>query len=210
MDYWTPTRDWEGQDAFLIGGGPSLLNFDFKQLAGKNTIGCNDAFKLGYDIVKICIFGDARWWHDNRFQLEQFEGKVVTNATSLTTINVPNLKKMKRVRDGLHTGNTLGWNYSTGAAAINLAVSLGATRIFLLGYDLSNKGHKSHWHKYNPKVTNEYSFRRFIGGFKLVHGDLPEGVKVYNVTDGSSLLPHFTKISFADLQELILKQEVAA
>ena len=39
-----PTGSWKGQRCFIIGGGPSLKGFDFKQLKGEKIIAINKAF----------------------------------------------------------------------------------------------------------------------------------------------------------------------
>lgn len=212
MNLWTPnSHEWQGQDAHLIGGGPSLKGFDFSRLKGRNVIGCNDAMHLGAEIVSYVIFGDSGWWQRNRFELERYRGKVVSVAPSLLEYNLPNIFKMRRERDGVHMGSTLGWNYSTGAAAINLAISLGATRIFLLGYDLGKQARTTHWHIYNQKDIVESVFERFLRGFACVRQHLPPGVEVINVTDGSSRLLCFPRISFEEYRRnLISEQEVAA
>lgn len=179
-----------------------MAAFPFPSLAGKNTIGCNDAFYLGPDIVKICLFGDAGFFHKMKWELEKFKGRVVTCAPALLPLNLDWLLQMKRVRDGLHEGDTLGWNYSTGAAAVNLAFSLGATRIFLLGFDMGKgEGGKSHWHNHRTKHIADEAYRRFIRGFHTLAAGLKRypNVKVFNVTDGSSKLPVFDRIPFKDL-----------
>lgn len=201
MNVWAPAREWEGQDAFLIGGGPSLTDFDFSQLHGRNTIGCNDAFHLGPEVVQICLFGDANYFFRNHGEMKNFHNRVVTNAPSLLNYNTPHyVLKMRRERDGIHSGDTLGWNYSTGALAINLAIILGASRIFLLGYDCRNNAGKSHYHDFNRKLTEQSSFDRFQRGFKTVEKELPAGVRVLNVTNGESELQAFPRISFANFQ----------
>lgn len=205
---WFPDKEWLGGRAFLIGGGPSLKGFDFDLLKPEHVIGANDAFNLGGDIVKFCVFGDANWWHHNKYKLEKFTGKVVSNAPSLIPMNVPYMLKTARQRDGIHTGTTLGWNYSTGALAINLAISLGAVSIYLLGYDLCNRQDKSHWHDHNPKRTQEFTFKRFIRGFQCVKASLPEGIKVINVTDGTSQLECFEKMQYAQLITMLRSDQV--
>lgn len=197
-DLWTPTREWEGEDAFLIGGGPSLKNFDFSLLEGKNVIGCNDAYHLGPHIVSICAFGDQKWWQRNKWDLEKFPNRVVTNSPTLMPYKLPsNFKKMIRIQNGFsHGGDSLGWNYSTGALAINLATLLGAKRVFLLGYDLGVQGAVHHWHDHNPEPIKEAVFRRFIGGFQTVKQALPKETEVINVTDGTSNLKLFPMMDF--------------
>jgi len=202
MPAWTPSPEWKGQDAVIIGGGSSLQGFDFTQLKDQNVIGCNSAFKLGAELIDICLFGDTSWWELNKWDLEKFSGRVVTCNPALYTARLSWLLQLRRVRDGLHSGDTLGWNFSTGAAAINLAVSLGAERIYLLGFDMGlNSGGKSHWHSYYQKKINVEAFHRHLRGFSTLANSLrnrPE-VSVFNVTDGSSKLTVFPCIPLSEL-----------
>ncbi len=62
MPLWKPVKWWDGEDAFIIGGGGSLKSFDWNLLKLENTIGCNNAFQHGVDICKICVFGDVNWF----------------------------------------------------------------------------------------------------------------------------------------------------
>ncbi len=189
----------------MIGGGPSLKGFDFERLQSKKVIGCNDAYQLGPSIVDICLFCDASFFHKEKQALEKWEGRKVTNAPTLMEVNCPWLLQMQRQKDGLSEGHVLGFNLSTGACAINLAITLGARRIFLLGYDLARSVEgRSHWHDTNPKKTQDASFERFRRGFEQVKKDLIlfPNVQVFNVTDGSSRLQCFDRISFEDLWAL--------
>lgn len=196
---WIPQPIWKGQDACIIGGGSSLQDFPFERLKGRNVIGCNDAFRLGKDIVSYVIFGDTNFFHRNKFDLEKHKGPVVTCATALLDLKLDWLLAMPRVRDGLHSGPVLGWNYSTGAAAVNLAISLGAIRIFLLGFDMGRRQDgRTHWHAHGAKAIQDESYRRFLKGFSFIQRDLakyPE-VKIFNVTDGSSKLQFFPRMGF--------------
>lgn len=200
------TREWEGQDAFLIGGGTSLKGFDFSKLAGKHVIGINEAFKLGPEIVELCYFGDGPWFARKKWELEKFGNPVVTNSPTLKTIRADWFIWCNRVNRGLSTDiNTLGWNGSSGASAINLALNLGAARVFLLGFDLKTAPDRStHWHDHYKNRTPESSFLQFLNGFKLVARDLPEKfpkVKVYNVQDDPNpRLSFFSTITFHDLE----------
>jgi hypothetical protein len=219
MPIWNLTRVWEGQDAILIGGGPSLKGFDFEWLKGRNVIGCNDAYRLGPDIITLCLFGDACWFTGNKFLIDSSFAKfpspsglprVVTCSQSLgQQTHIPWLYCVGREKMGLHDGNKIGWNFSTGAAAINLAINLGASRIFLLGYDLGNdpKGHP-HWHNHNDKPVKEFSYKRFQAGFGEINRDLPKypNVKVINVSDGSSKLAFFPTITHEAFRRYIPPQ----
>lgn len=211
MPNWSPKPEWKGADVYLVGGGSSLRKFNFTALRGRNTIGCNHAYLLGPDVIQYCLFSDPSFWEKNKDQLAVFKGKVVTCAAILHNKPIPWLLQMRRIRDGLHEGNILGWNYSTGAAAINLAVSLGASRIFLLGYDLgvqpngANGKPVSHWHDNHPTPPREEAYRRFLRGFHNVAASLKRlpDVQVYNVTDGSSKLDVFERISFDTVYDIL-------
>jgi hypothetical protein len=209
MALWSPTEEWKGQDAFVIGGGSSLKDFLWDKLKGKNTVGCNDAFRLGAEVVRVCIFGDASWFHRTKWELEKFRGRVISCAPSLIHLHLPWLYQMSRVRDGLQqSGSVLAWNYSTGAAAINLVVMLGAVRIFLLGFDMKRgEDGKSHWHPHRVTQTEEVAFSRFQKGFKCLASSLASlraDVQVFNVTDGTSKLTVFPAKSFAELDEVLI------
>jgi len=203
MPLWNPSPDWKGHEAFVIGGGSSLKGFDFNLLKGKNTIGANDAFRLGSDVVKICLFGDTSWFHRTKFDLENFKGRIVSVAPPLR-FNVPWFYWLKRIKEGLAFGDTIAWNFSTGAAAINLAINLGATRIFLLGFDCQLNGAKSHWHSHGKCITPQRSFNRFQRGFLALARELKRqapDIRVVNVCNGnSSSLPVFERVELAQLK----------
>lgn len=211
MPFWKIEPEWQGQDACIIGGGTSLSKFNFEALRGRNTIGCNDAYRLGPDYVKICLFGDSSWFEANKEGLGKFPNRVVSIASALYQSKIPWLQILERSRTGLHSGHVLGWNFSTGAAAVNLALSLGAIRVFLLGFDMTNdRSKRAHWHPYNDKPVKDLCYRRFITGFAKIQSDLGKlfpDVRVFNVTDGTSLLPYFARISFETFYKYLPPQE---
>lgn len=197
-DLFNPEPIWKGKSVFLIGGGSSLKGFDFSVLKGCKVIGINDAFKLGPEIVSCCLFGDASFFHKNVVELDKFKSMIVTCSPNLIGLRVSWMKRMKREKDGFYGGDTLGWNYSTGAAAINLAYLFGAARIYLLGYDGGRLNGATHWHQYRSKPIADESYARFLKGFVNLEAAMRDlkDVQVYNVTNGESLLPVFTRINF--------------
>lgn len=194
MPYWKPDPIWQDQEVFIIGGGSSLDKFDWELLRPEWTIGCNDAYLHGSDICNICFFGDVDWWKRHHRQLESYrspeKGSVFTHCNHLKKDKTSWLWKMNREPQGLHR-NSLGWNKNTGTGAINLALILGAKRVFLLGFDmhLSNDG-RSNWHTNNINKPNEKVYPKFLKSFKYVLRDLPikfPGREIINVTDDSNL-----------------------
>ena len=190
MPRWKPEQIWKDRDVFIIGGGESLQHFDWNLLKPELTIGCNDAFLLGEQICKICIFGDSKWFKAFKDRLLHFRNAVFTNCVQLQDTKIDWLWVIQRASRGLHH-NALGWNGNTGASAINLALLLGARRIFLLGFDmhLSKEG-KPNWHKNELDKSNKNIYPTFLKDFGRVAKDLPKkfpGREIINVTDDSSL-----------------------
>lgn len=196
-----PLPDWNGQDAYVIGGGHSLKDFDFGQLLPLNTIGCNQAFRLGGEACKVCIFGDFKFWHVFRQEIaECFTGWV---ATCYRTDTCPAwLKAFARKTEGLATGNTLGWNFNTGSSAINLALTMGAKRVFLLGFDckMGPTPDESHWHNAAIETPMPANYEKFMAGFSNVAKALPEvfpGREII-VVGAESKLECFPRFTFAE------------
>jgi len=196
MSGWLPIPAWRGQDCYIIGGGPSLRQFDWQLLRGKHTIGCNDAFRLGPDICNVCVFGDLKFWEAYKLQLRMYGGMVVTNCPALYKASIPWLRCMKRKARGLFL-DALGWNASTGAAAANLALLMGAQRVFLLGFDMAMGKDGPNWHDHQLQEVTPASYDRFRSQFAYVKRDLERlwpTREVINVTDGSRL-DVFPKVS---------------
>lgn len=153
---WEPEKLWDGEEAFIIGGGRSLLTnrFDFDVLRDEKVIGCNNAYQYGPRICNICIFGDRTWLlghatmpgHQDRVaEYVEAGGFVVTNDNHMSGSSLVWLHWMRRRLKGLHT-DALGWNKNTGASAINLALILGAQTVYLLGFDRFLTDGKPNWH----------------------------------------------------------------
>lgn len=189
---WGPTPFWKDKDVYIIGGGNSLRDFDWKLLQDLHTIGCNSAYLLGAGICKICVFGDYKWWEENKAGLACYaqDGIVVTNERKLQESDIPWLHIMRRVEKGLAT-DALAWNGNTGASAINLALILGAKRIFLLGFDmeLDDQG-RANWHDKRVEKESPEVYSRFIEGIGNLFADLPSkfpGCEIFNVNTENRL-----------------------
>jgi len=208
--FWTPDPIWEGEDCYVIGGGPSLRGFDWGLLRGQNTIGCNSAFLLGSHVCKIVIFGDFIWWEKiGRDCLQEYGGLVVSilpPSSSQAVSEIPWVLSMDR-NGGEVSRDKLCWADNVGAAALNLALILGARRVFLLGFDmqLGPKDEKTgrdpgraNWHDCRCEPARAEAYPRFLRGFPRVADSIRRvfpGREIYNVTDGSSKLDVFPKIT---------------
>lgn len=198
-----PLPDWTTKDVYIVGGGHSLRTFDFAQLRGRCVIGCNEAFSLGAEFVSICVFGDEKFWRFRELEkkeLTAFQGYVATNYQ--VRHPPPWLKIYGRIERGLGVGNDLAWNGNTGALAINLALLLGASTVYLLGYDMSMQSKwVTHWHDRRIEMPTPMHYDRFMSGCDTVAlhlKDIYPGRKVLNVSDGTSRLRSFPTIGFED------------
>lgn len=193
MPHWKPKANWKDQEVFIIGGGYSLKknNFDWNLLKSERTIGCNTAFKLGSDICDICIFGDKRWYNHYHTDLAKFGGTVISNAPFLARSSPPWVWFIPRERRGLFS-EKLGWNGNTGASAINLALILGASTVYLLGFDMKLIDGKSNWHEevIRKDAVKPSSYERFNQEFGFVKSGWKKNFpdrKIFNVTNDSAL-----------------------
>lgn len=203
MPRWKPETVWEGREVFIIGGGPSLKFFDWDLLHNECTIGCNSAIFLSPAVCKVAIFGDSIWLDKYRTEAEAY-----TKAGGVLFTNNPRYTKppswlwvMERKTVGLYH-DALGWNWNTGAAAVNLALLLGAVKVYLLGFDMKlAKNGESNWHDKQVKGVGKDPiavYHRFQEGFRRVRHDLPlkfPGREVINIHDDNSL-DMFPTVSF--------------
>lgn len=189
MPRWNITPIWQNKEVFIIGGGPSLQNFDWKLLIPELTIGCNDAFRLGEEICKVCIFGDSSWFYRRKEELAKYKGTVFTNHPSLINHPAPWLNTVLRKTSGLHK-DFIGWNGNTGFAAINLALLFGASRIYLLGYDMKMRGERHNWHDGRIDKTGAIVYKKFLSYVPHIVRDwkrLFPDVEIFNITRDSDL-----------------------
>lgn len=201
----TPLPDWGGEDVFIVGGGPSLEHFDWDKLKGLNTIGCNAAFKHGADVINIAIFGDFDFWQAHlekrvvngfKYDLDAYDGWVATNYQ---VMNPPDWLKFFVRQDYGLSRQGLAWNNNTGCAAVNLALLLGAHRVYLLGFDMCQGAHgKTHWHEHSLLAQQgEEQYQKFMQGFNEVARNLRSvypGREVFTATDGTSRLQQFPRV----------------
>jgi len=151
---------WSGERCFLLGGGPSLVNFDFSKLDGELTIGVNKTFNDYYCTVNYSMdigFYDyitnpsphpphkalcKRWEEypgikailvpDRPFRFK--DNSYVVPKVAKECINL-------EVMDGIFPGNNSGFG------ALMLALQFGANPIYLLGYDFKTTKTKTHYHE---------------------------------------------------------------
>jgi hypothetical protein len=184
--------EWENQPCFLIGGGESLIDFNFSRLDKYLTIGINKAF-IYYPKVSINYLMDLTFYDEIKSEFLKYRGlKVLLAPPSIRKFelgvylvkNSPNLLVQGDLARGIYGGQ------NSGVGALMLALTLRANPIYLLGFDFKCSK-QSHWHAgyekrnlvdFNKKLDNQ---RQEIEKIKPFSDAL--GIKVFNLSNNSNL-----------------------
>lgn len=188
---WAVPRIWRDETCYILGGGPSLQNFDMELLSGKHVIAVNNAYQLAPE-ADVLFWGDCMW-HEKHFEaLNGFTGLQITVCQR--DIEVPESVKFIKCKYNAYGFSSsrryLVWNLNAGACAVNLARWLGAKRIFLLGFDMRQIGGSNNWHNdhftSNKPEFDPYSVYLFAWPHIAMHAKVAK-VEIFNATPGSAI-----------------------
>jgi len=221
---WTVPIEWTGETACILGGGPSLLYglglsdeairqcmarergiSDFEPVAriklrARRVIAVNDSYKIA-PWAQYLFFSDKSWYDVHRYALFNLNGtrKVVCSKQVVQFYTQDDLcfLSKSRKRDGIQTKrqDEISWNLNSGAAAINLAVLLGVTRIVLLGFDMKGGEGQSHHHGWHPQKQPQKGrdvhlppWEKYRQRMRIIKRDADQlGVEIINCSPGSSI-----------------------
>jgi hypothetical protein len=197
---------WRNEPCFLVGGGPSLIGFDFERLRGRGrVIAINRAFEF-VPFADILFFMDWKFYrlcHDqpNRYQLWQdFKGyKAFLNIMGRKLDDCYSIRSLGRngasasIRGGLHHGN------NSGVGALNLALCLKARPIYLLGYDMRHENGRAHFHDGYGGDRREKTVISFAREFAYIGRSLMDKSGVINLNPRSGL----RIFPFGDIDEVL-------
>lgn len=153
---------WAGRTVVCIASGPSLTTEDCETVraSGHPTIVTNTTFKLCP--WADALFGfDGAWWEHYRREIDLvFKGARLTCHQKGRTAGGAELIRQEPWFTNFH---------NSGANAISLAMTTGAAKIVMLGYDCQKTGEKIHWHGDHPTgLGNCKSMPKWKGFFKDV------------------------------------------
>jgi hypothetical protein len=146
-------KQFAGQTVVCIASGPSLTTTDLidVELSGLPTIAINTTWEKAR-FCDIIYGGDLAWWRHNA-KLIDIPAARWTCSKPAAQVHSLNYKS-KKIKDG----------YNSGANAIELASSLGAAVILMLGYDCSVQNgthhHPDHIGSQNPTETKCKQWRK--------------------------------------------------
>jgi len=197
-----------GIPTYVIGGGTSLVGFDFAKLPAGYRIGANkSAWYANCDCITSIDQTFVRRYRD--------EIQAFVNTGKLAVLGLPPNEDQHAVIEGaVYVLRTRGEGLSprkrelfgvhTGYAALNLAYHMGATEVALLGMDMQYaSAEKTHWHEGYEWQSNESHrmYDRWARNFERIARELREaGVSVTNFTGSpGSKLTEFPTRPLADL-----------
>ena len=175
-------------EIFIIGGGPSLKDFDFNLLKDKETIAVNmsalDVPCPTYSITadssifrKLCkgdFCGVSTTWvvvsNPNHCSMKFRNGRFQHNNGYVYNPFAAHMLIRNAGVEGIgFSFNDFRTGYNSGFCAFQLAVLLGYQKIYLLGFDLQG----THYHSYygNRKISdNDFTryFQNFIDAFSII------------------------------------------
>jgi len=196
---------FEGQTVFIYGGGPSLPNIVKGRNINHPIIGVNHAILLGVRI-DICFFGDSRFYwimKDDFIKYDIIKISCDRRSGKTTDLPIPDsdtsiIKIPYSNGHGVHIDkNKINFNSSSGGAATDLAIHLGASRIILVGFDMRWVDGESNWHPHAFRKTNK-PYTNFIVPFdSLARQAKFRNVEILNATP-NSLLPYFKFTNFEE------------
>jgi len=185
---------------FIIGGGPSLENFDFTRLEGRNSISvnkafafCNSTFNYAMDVefyLKL-VQGHldrsentdlaAKWkeYKGIKVFLSPMDAKQYARTDGICFIRrIADRTVSRSIFDGIYGGRNSGFG------AVMLAIALRANPIYLLGFDMqveapvdenlkkANELYKTHWHGGYADNRDPHDFDARLKGFATEFADM--------------------------------------
>jgi hypothetical protein len=199
--------------AFIVTSGTSILKEDLRSLPPHNTITVNRTFEV-VDSLHTFMMDDrlVSWVTENKYGsrdrfLRAGMHRVMPSPLSppsgmKLTFPVEYVTRMLQPSLTSYHGAGIYCGCNSGFGAIQLAIWLGATRIYLLGFDMHAK-EGTHYHGgYGDGSTVDYNiqldlFRKELEAFAPQIAEA--GVSVVNLSQGSSL----TCFPFKSLKEVL-------
>ena len=135
---------FKGETVTIVGGGISLLGFDFKRVTG-NVVSVNYSCYAVESDVLIAL--DAIFHKKNAEFLKDYKGYLVTDRKTVSenAIIIDQDYDMKKVN-------------LSGFTALALTLYLGADKVYLLGFDGGYEGDRSDYY-HTTKITEKHYSR---------------------------------------------------
>ena len=187
-------------ECYIVGGGPSLMKFDWKNLDGKFLIAVNRA----YETLPEVYFTDDDYWQRHRKQMmahkaQLYRGRIARKRV-IKVPEVIELQLQPKPQGWSDQYGELHHGSNSSYACIQLAAQLGFNKIFLLGVDMKHQGKfnrkkknnigVTHWHTGHRRTDPANAYKNFINHYnQMVPLAEQRGVTITNVNtpEGTAL-----------------------
>lgn len=178
---------WDNEIVYIIGGGPSLKDFNWNLLKGKKVIAINRAYEV-LPWAEVLYWTDSRFYKWYKSDIDKLNNIKVTcrpfnnMPRDIILLKSNNNNKLDLRPSFISHGNNSGYG------AINLAVKMGVKKIYLLGYDMNSKPNQSHWHNGYQASHNHSIYGKMISQFDGLNEELERlGIEIFNANPSSKL-----------------------
>jgi len=179
-------RDWEGQTVAIFASGPSMSVAIAEQCRQLRTIAINNQAIDCAPWADIIYGSDLKWWRHYLPAVTHLPGRKISLEIGQPIGGVEYLRPSTEVFDDRPCYLSTGAN--SGYAALCLAAKLGASRIFLHGYDMGSRDGRMRRHDYPAALNSKPRFADWIPRFRLLAPVLARrGIEVVNCTPASAL-----------------------
>lgn len=185
-------QQWAGEPAVIAATGPSLTQEDVDYVRGKARLICVNSAVILASWADAVYSADQRWW-DHHDGLPGFRGQKWTqsdwenrDAGTPWGLSVVQHRKgcgLCRDPEAINGGGMGGYQ------ALGLAYHFGCNPIYLLGYDMTMNGGKTHFFGDYPPPMN---VRLILDNYVSVYGPMAkdlrdDGIQVVNCSVSTKL-----------------------
>lgn len=169
---------------FIVGGGSSIKDIDFKELDNEITVSINDAYKYLPNTTAI-FWVDDSWISENYDNVMSHPCQLRFTSKFAQHIRLNKDSDPRGIADATILRRTGDFGYdpdvnnvmgnNSGTQALNLVVNMKPKRIILLGYDMNPTGHFHDGKR--PAIRPDIYTDLFIPSTR----ELAKGIKKMNV-----------------------------
>lgn len=184
-------------ECFIIGGGPSLIGFDWSNLDGKFCIAINRAYEV-LPNAQIVYFTDDDYYQRHRKEMlkhtgKKFRGRLAKHRV-IKDSEVLELQLQRQPFGWSDQFGELHHGSNSSYACIQVAAQLGFKKIYLLGVDMKHQGRYdrkkknnkgvTHWHNGHRRTDPASAYKMMIGHYKKLAPEAKKrGIEIVNINN---------------------------
>ena len=189
------------RECFIVGGGPSLIGFDWSNLDGKFCIAINRAYEV-LPNAQIVYFTDDDYYQRHRKEMLKHTGKKYRGRLAKKVVikdpEVLELQLQQRPFGWSDQFGELHHGSNSSYACIQVAGQLGFKKIYLLGVDMKHQGKYdrkkknnegvTHWHNGHRRTDPASAYKMMIGHYKKLAPEAKKrGIEIININNNTNL-----------------------